>query len=81
MYASSITEILQIRSEFCVSDVKFAVDDGIVHAHRSLLMVRCDVMTAMFSDNFRESSAHIVSTGSYGTNNSDDYCTVYDDNI
>jgi len=42
------------------SDIEFALDDGVVHAHKPLLMARCDMMQAMFSDSFLESSARCV---------------------
>ena len=40
--------------------MEFQVDDGVVRAHRALLMVRGDVMYGMFSYNFKESSAKLV---------------------
>ena len=43
------------------SDVKFSLDDGIVVGHKPLLMARCDMMAAMFTDNFLEASATLVS--------------------
>eukprot|EP00090_Calanus_glacialis_P014770 TRINITY_DN23654_c0_g1_i3.p1 TRINITY_DN23654_c0_g1~~TRINITY_DN23654_c0_g1_i3.p1 ORF type:complete len:279 (-),score=68.95 TRINITY_DN23654_c0_g1_i3:185-1021(-) len=42
------------------SDVLFRLDDGVQGAHKAILMARCDVMAAMFSDNFLEGSAEIV---------------------
>jgi len=42
------------------SDVLFRLDDGVVGAHKAMLMARCDMMAAMFSDNFLEGSAEIV---------------------
>jgi len=42
------------------SDIEFALDDGVVSAHKPLLMARCDMMQAMFSDSFLESSARCV---------------------
>ncbi|GAB1604023.1 rho-related BTB domain-containing protein 2-like [Argonauta hians] len=42
------------------TDVTFQVDDGMVRAHKPLLMAHCEVMYAMFSDNFLESSAKVV---------------------
>ena len=52
--------------EFCVgdglfSDVLFQLEDGVCPAHRSLLVSRSDVMLAMFSGDFRESNATVVS--------------------
>lgn len=42
------------------TDVKFSLDDGIVVAHKPLLMARCDMMAAMFTDNFLEASATLI---------------------
>ena len=42
-------------------DIRFLVDDGAVRAHKPLLMSRCEMMYAMFNDNFMESSAEAVS--------------------
>lgn len=43
------------------ADVVFDLDDGSIPAHRAILTARCDMMKAMFSGDFRESSAKIVS--------------------
>lgn len=43
------------------SDVLFQLDDGSLAAHRPMLMARCDMMKAMFSGDFREGSAKVVS--------------------
>jgi hypothetical protein len=43
------------------ADVVFDLDDGSLPAHRAILTARCDMMKAMFSGDFRESSAKIVS--------------------
>lgn len=43
------------------ADVVFEVDDGACTAHKAMLTARCDVMKAMFSGDFRESQAKIVS--------------------
>jgi Rho-related BTB domain-containing protein 1/2 len=43
------------------SDIVFQLDDGSFAAHRPMLMARCDMMKAMFSGDFRESSAKVVS--------------------
>lgn len=43
-------------------DVIFELDDGSLPAHRAILTSRCDMMKAMFSGDYRESSAKIVST-------------------
>ena len=39
----------------------FELDDGSIPAHRAILTARCDMMKAMFSGDFRESSAKVVS--------------------
>lgn len=43
------------------SDVMFQLEDGTTAVHRPLLMARCDMMHAMFSGDFRESNAKVVS--------------------
>lgn len=43
------------------SDVVFQLDDGSYPVHRALLMSRCDMFKAMFSGDFRESNAKVVS--------------------
>lgn len=43
-----------------LTDVRFLVDDGAVRAHKPLLMGRCEMMYAMFNDNFMESSADSI---------------------
>jgi BTB/POZ domain len=48
-------------SQGLFSDVRFKLDDGLIAAHKALLMARCDVMRAMFSGDFRESAAKVVS--------------------
>jgi len=47
-------------SEGLFSDIFFMLDDGVQGAHKALLMARCDVMAAMFSDHFIEGSAETV---------------------
>ncbi|XP_064111058.1 rho-related BTB domain-containing protein 1 isoform X2 [Macrobrachium rosenbergii] len=42
------------------SDVLFQLEDGTCAVHRPLLMARCDVMHAMFSGDFRESNAKVI---------------------
>ncbi|XP_076240454.1 rho-related BTB domain containing isoform X1 [Calliopsis andreniformis] len=42
------------------ADVVFNLDDGSVPAHKAILTARCDVMKAMFSGDFRESSAKVI---------------------
>lgn len=44
------------------ADVIFELDDGACAAHKAMLTARCDVMKAMFSGDFRESQAKVVST-------------------
>ena len=41
-------------------DIQFLLDNGVVNAHRALMMARCDMMQSMFSHNFRESAAKKV---------------------
>lgn len=43
------------------ADVVFELDDGACAAHKAMLTARCDVMKAMFSGDFRESQAKVVS--------------------
>lgn len=50
------------------ADVVFEVDDGACTAHKAMLTARCDVMKAMFSGDFRESQAKIVSLNWYFKN-------------
>ena len=47
-----------------LTDVLFEVDDGHVAAHKVLLMAGCEMMNAMFSNSFLESSADVVSSSS-----------------
>lgn len=47
--------------ENAFTDIIFQLEDGAFAAHRALLSARCDVMRAMFSGNFKERSAKIVS--------------------
>lgn len=49
------------------ADVMFELDDGSVPAHKAILTARCDVMKAMFSGDFRESSAKVVSVRDFLT--------------
>jgi len=42
------------------SSVLFKLEDGTQPAHKPLLMARCDMMQAMFSDDFIESSAKVI---------------------
>ncbi|XP_046365118.1 rho-related BTB domain-containing protein 1-like [Haliotis rufescens] len=43
-----------------LTDIAFKVDNGIVAAHKPLLMARCEMMYAMFSSDFIESSAKVI---------------------
>ncbi|KAH9518736.1 Rho- BTB domain-containing protein 1 [Bulinus truncatus] len=43
-----------------LEDISFEVDDGVVSAHKPLLVASCEVMAAMFSDHFIESAWDIV---------------------
>ncbi|XP_014222157.1 rho-related BTB domain-containing protein 1 isoform X1 [Trichogramma pretiosum] len=42
------------------ADVVFELDDGSLPAHRAILTARCDMMKAMLSGDFRESTAKII---------------------
>ncbi|XP_074100160.1 rho-related BTB domain containing isoform X1 [Cotesia typhae] len=42
------------------ADVIFELDDGNMSAHRAILTTRCDMMKAMFSGDYRESSAKVI---------------------
>jgi len=59
--------VRQRLQDLCVgqglfSDIVFQLDDGSFAAHRPMLMARCDMMKAMFSGDFRESNAKVVSS-------------------
>ena len=43
------------------TDVTFQLEDGVMPSHKAMLSARSDVMAAMFSDNFIEGSASVVS--------------------
>ncbi|KAK6186195.1 hypothetical protein SNE40_008281 [Patella caerulea] len=43
-----------------MTDITFKVDDGLVSAHKPLLIARSEMMRAMFSGDFRESVADVV---------------------
>ncbi|KAL5020620.1 hypothetical protein ScPMuIL_002296, partial [Solemya velum] len=43
-----------------LTDVAFEVDDGLVFGHKPLLMANCEMMFAMFSDDFMEASAEVI---------------------
>jgi len=56
-----MTRLLELSfNQGLYSDVHFLLDDGSCPSHRPLLMVRCDVMNAMFAGDFRESVAKVV---------------------
>lgn len=57
-----LSYVIHKYNNFCVLDVRFLVDDGAIRAHKPLLMGRCEMMYAMFNDNFMESSADSVSS-------------------
>ena len=48
-----------------LSDIEFQLEDGVVALHKPILMARCEMMFAMFSANFLESSAEIVCRTAY----------------
>lgn len=52
---------LALSQDGFLADVLFEVDDGHVAAHKVLLMAGCEMMYAMFSNHFLESSADVVS--------------------
>jgi len=61
MFANCVT----ITTNGCiVVDIVFEVDDGTVRAHRALLTSRSDVMASMFTNDFLEKSAKLVSCSS-----------------
>uniref|UniRef100_A0A336LIY4 CSON003709 protein n=1 Tax=Culicoides sonorensis TaxID=179676 RepID=A0A336LIY4_CULSO len=43
------------------SDITFELDDGRMHANRSMLVARCDVMRAMLDGDFREAHSNCIS--------------------
>ncbi|KAI8792887.1 rho-related BTB domain-containing protein 1 [Biomphalaria glabrata] len=50
---------LALHSNF-LEDISFQVDNGIVSAHKPLLMARCEMMSAMFTNDFIESASDII---------------------
>ncbi|KAL4232158.1 Rho-related BTB domain-containing protein 1 [Mactra antiquata] len=58
-YRKSKLRCLALNAEK-LTDVRFLVDDGAIRAHKPLLMGRCEMMYAMFNDNFMESSADSI---------------------
>ncbi|KAH8419534.1 hypothetical protein KR222_004889 [Zaprionus bogoriensis] len=44
----------------CFTDVTFELDDGLMKAHRAVLVGRCDVMRAMLLGDFREAHSNVV---------------------
>ncbi|XP_014252585.1 rho-related BTB domain-containing protein 1 isoform X2 [Cimex lectularius] len=50
-----------ILNQGLFADVMFQLDDGCLPAHKPLLIARCDMMRAMFSGDFREGSAKVIS--------------------
>lgn len=59
MLCGRVKEVCLEGGQF--SDVLFQLEDGTTAVHRPLLMARCDMMHAMFSGDFRESNAKVVS--------------------
>lgn len=49
-----------ILSTYFLVDIEFQLEDGVIALHKPILMARCEMMFAMFSANFMESSAEIV---------------------
>ncbi|CAL1530915.1 unnamed protein product [Lymnaea stagnalis] len=43
-----------------LEDISFKVDNGVVSAHKALLMARCEMMYAMFSSDFIESASELI---------------------
>ncbi|KAK3791334.1 hypothetical protein RRG08_012518 [Elysia crispata] len=43
-----------------LSDISFEVDNGIVSAHKALLMGHCEMMYAMFNNDFIESASDVI---------------------
>eukprot|EP00092_Neocalanus_flemingeri_P023709 GFUD01025714.1.p1 GENE.GFUD01025714.1~~GFUD01025714.1.p1 ORF type:complete len:574 (+),score=111.78 GFUD01025714.1:98-1819(+) len=65
LFESNLEKIGEHMGDMCLaqglfSDILFKLDDGTQAAHKPLLMARCDMMKAMFSDDFIESSARVV---------------------
>ncbi|XP_005091128.1 rho-related BTB domain-containing protein 2 [Aplysia californica] len=50
---------LALHKDF-LSDITFEVDNGLVSAHKALLMGRCEMMYAMFSSDFIESASDVI---------------------
>ena len=45
------------------ADVLFRLDDGVLAAHRAILMARCDMMNAMFAHKGRTDAQPNLSSG------------------
>ncbi|KAK3878684.1 hypothetical protein Pcinc_016692 [Petrolisthes cinctipes] len=58
MLCGRVKEVCLEGGQF--SDVLFQLEDGTTAVHRPLLMARCDMMHAMFSGDFRESNAKVI---------------------
>jgi len=56
--SENLGELCLSRGQF--SDILFRLDDGTLPGHKPILMARCDMMQAMFSDDFKESSARVI---------------------
>lgn len=50
-------------------DVTFELDDGILKAHRAMLVSRCDVMRAMLNGDFKEAHTNLVNIFSLALKN------------
>ncbi|KAJ8317485.1 hypothetical protein KUTeg_005389 [Tegillarca granosa] len=60
-YTSRRNKFRELGLTKCLfSDIKFKVDDGVVVAHKPILMTQCEMMHAMFSANFVEASADVI---------------------
>ena len=51
---------LFISTQPTLSDVSFRVEGSLVHAHKLVLCLRCDVMSAMLTGGFKESQSNEV---------------------
>ena len=50
----------EYKCRLYVTDVLFRCEDGDVAAHRAMLVARCEWMSSLFNDNFRESTLKVV---------------------
>lgn len=56
------------------TDVAFELDDGIIKAHRAMLIARCEMMRAMLSGYFKEANSSMVSVMYNVQKSSRKYC-------